>query len=529
MAFENTEIAGLIAEIQNLSKANANSITTGSGLNFLPLEAEARNTYSVFHRVLDLIPRVTPTELGHEIGGLQTTWDQIITPGTNVLPSIAEGSRSQYINIPTRRTSANYVTLGTDASVTFEAQSAGVGHNDNLGTARLASLNVLLNLEERMAIFGNSGTGYSGQNGFTLTTAQPPAPGIALASSGSMGYVKTVSVVVVPLTGWGIYNALTFGAGKGIVQTVSYTSVDGTALVNQGGTGIPSAQSAVVSTSSDHQSVTVTVQPIPGAFGYACYVDSDDASSSPPVPTDCYFQGVYPTSTFTVTTLPNKATAQKLSALGDSLDHSANPPVPGTTTGDFDGLATWAAGSLATTTPAYVVDAAGAILHADGSGGVVELETAIATQWKLFQTTPDIALISSDIMPPFQNRMQTSPSGSGSTLWTRSGDPNSPSAGGSLIENYKCKFSAYGTAKVIPLVTVPWLPFGTIMAPTFTNPYPAAGNTIPANARMMCREPYYALKYPYVTRLHSQGVYLEEALEVYVPWANIVITSVGVA
>ena len=529
MLFAQSEINDLVKEFSDSLAKNVNSISTGTGLNFLPLEEEAKNSYSVFHKVLDMLPRTSPTELGHEVGGLQTTWDQVLAPGTNVLPSIAEGSRSQYINIPTRRTSANYVTLGTDASVTFEAQSAGVGHNDNLGTARLASLNTLLNLEERMVIFGNSGTGASGQNGFILTASQPPAPVIALASGGSIGSGKPISVVVVPLTGWGVYNSQTFGKNLGVAQTVAYTSADGTSLVNNGGTGIPSAFSSVVTTNAGNQSVTVTVDPIPGAFGYAAYVDSVDSMSPPISPplADAYFVGVFTTSVFTISSLPNSATAQKLSAL-TAADYSSNPP-SAFSTGDFDGIATWTVGSLASSGPqAYVSDLAGAKLTSDGAGGVVELETAISTNWAENQVTPDAVLVSSDVMPAFQKRMQSSPSGSGAgTLWVRSGDPSSSAQGGSYIENYKCKFSAYGVSKVLPIINIPWLPFSTILAPTFENPYPAAGNTIPANHRMIAREPYYALKYPYVTRLHSQGVYIEETLETYVPWAGILLTSVG--
>jgi len=99
--------------------------------------------------------------------------------------------------------------------------------------------------------------------------------------------------------------------------------------------------------------------------------------------------------------------------------------------------------------------------------------------------------------------------------------------GGSLIEEYKCKFSAFGLSKVLPIRNIPWLPANTILAPTFQNPYPAAGDTIPSNFRMVCREGYYGLKFPYISRVHSMGIYVEEALECYVPWAGILMTSVG--
>ena len=522
--FSQSEISELVKQYGS-AFTKAPSITTTTGLNFLPLEEEARNTYPVFHPVLDMIPRVTPEELGREVGGITVTWKQLTTPGTNVLPSIPEGSRSAYINIPAVTTSENFVTLGVDAAVTFESQSAGVGFNDNLGTANLAKLNVLLNLEERMAIFGNAGTGSAGQNGFLLGT--PSAPVIALKAGGTMGSGKSITVTVVALTGWGVYNASTFGAlltRKGIAQTVSYTSADGNSIVNNGGTSLISAPSNLVTTTSPNQSVTVTVTPIPGAFGYAAYVDSTANDSVSPTYALGYFAGVFTTSVFTITALP-ATTVQRLSDLTDT-DYSSNPAST-TTTGDFDGIVAWYAGSQASARPAYWKDLAGAALTSDGAGGVVEIENAIANQWSTYQVTPDALLVSSDVVPYLNMRMQTSPSGSGaSTFFMREGAPGK-GMGGSLIEEYKCKFSAFSRSKVLPIRNIPWLPANTILMPTFNNPYPAAGDAIPSNFRMVCREGYYGLKFPYTSRIHSMGLFVEEALEAYVPWAGILLTSIG--
>jgi len=85
--YQANDIGELVKAFKN-SLNKAPSITTGTGLNFLPLEEEARNTYSVFHPVLDMLPRVTPEELGHEVGGLVATWKQIINPGGN--PAVSD-------------------------------------------------------------------------------------------------------------------------------------------------------------------------------------------------------------------------------------------------------------------------------------------------------------------------------------------------------------------------------------------------------------------------------------------------------
>lgn len=526
--FSTNDIGELVKAFKNtLNKAP--SISTGTGLNFLPLEEEARNTYPVFHPVLDMLPRVTPEELGHEVGGLVATWKQIVSPGGNVLPSVPEGSRNAYISIPTITTSAAFVTLGIDAAVTFESQSAGVGFNDNLGSANLAKLNTLLNLEERMAIFGNSGTGASGRNGFLL--GKPGvAPVITLKAGGSITSGTNLQIYVVPLTGWGVYNAAQFGsklAAPGVAQQISYTSADGNTVTENGGVGRASDASNLVTTTSSGNklSISVVADPVPGAFGYAVYVDSTDAST--PSKANAIFAFVSASSVFDVTAIPDPAN-QDLADLTDT-DYSANPATS-FTTGDFDGIASWLAGSQGGSRPAYWKDLAGANLTADGAGGIVELETAISNQWNTYQVTPDAILVSSDIVPAFQQRMQQSPSGTGAgTFWVRTGDPSKPAMAGSLIEEYKCKFSAFGLSKVLPIRNIPYLPAGTILCPTFNNPYPAAGDTIPSNFRMVCREGYYGLKFPYISRVHSMGIYVEETLECYVPWAGILLNSVGAA
>lgn len=521
--FNQSEIAELVKQYGS-AFTKAPSITTTTGLNFLPLEEEARNTYPVFHPILDMIPRVTPEELGREVGGITVTWKQITQPGTNVLPSVPEGSRSAYITIPAVTTSENYVTLGVDAAVTFESQSAGVGFNDNLGTANLAKLNTLLNLEERMAIFGNGGTS-GGNNGFLLGT--PDAPVVTLETGGSLGSGKSITVAIVALTGWGIYNAASFGkllARPGIAQTVGYTSADGNTILNNGGTSLVSAPSNLVTTNSGQQKIKVAVTPIPGAFGYAAFIDSTASDSVSPTYANAYFAGVFTTSVFEIDALP-ATSVQRLSDLTDT-DYSANP-ASNTTTGDFDGIATWLAGSQAGARPAYWKDLADVALTSDGAGGIVEFEVAIASQWQTYQVTPDAILVSSDLVPFVNIRMQTSPSGSGAaTFFVREGAPGK-GMGGSLIEEYKCKYSAFSRSKVLPIRNIPWLPANTVLMPTFNNPYPAAGDAIPSNFRMVCREGYYGLKFPYTSRIHSMGIFVEEALECYVPWAGILLTSVG--
>ena len=420
---------------------------------------------------------------------------------------------------------ANFVTLGVDAAVTFEAQSAGVGFNDNLGTANLAKLNVLLNLEERMAIFGNSGTGGTGQNGFVLTA--PTAPTVTAVAGGSITANSYCTVTLVALTGWGVYTAQYFGSAltrPGIAQTISYTSADGNTITNNGGTSLIGAASTVAQVTGSNLSLKVVATPVIGALGYAAYVDSTSADSQSPVYADSYFAGVFTTSTFTITKLP-ATSVQRLSDLTDA-DYSSNPASTHST-GDFDGVMTWNFSSQGGARPAYLLDLANVALTSDGSGGIVQFETAIANQWNTYQVTPDAILVSSDLVPYVNARIQTSPSGSGaSTFFVRQGEPGS-GMGGSLIEEYKCKFSAFSRSKVLPIRNIPWLPSNTVLMPTFNNPYPQAGDTIPSNFRMVCREGYYGLKFPYTSRIHSMGMFVEEALTCYVPWAGILLTSIA--
>ena len=100
--------------------------------------------------------------------------------------------------------------------------------------------------------------------------------------------------------------------------------------------------------------------------------------------------------------------------------------------------------------------------------------------------------------------------------------------GGTKAVAYHWKYGGLGgQAKQIEIMTHPWLPQGCIYFELMNNPYPAAGNSIPAVRRMVTLEDHFSIKWPYVTLQHQAGVYVFATLQHYIPFATAMLTGVG--
>jgi hypothetical protein len=70
----------------------------------------------------------------------------------------------------------------------------------------------------------------------------------------------------------------------------------------------------------------------------------------------------------------------------------------------------------------------------------------------------------------------------------------------------------------------PFIPAGTIIFYTRTNPYPLSN--VPALVRKLCRRDYWQVDWPVVTLQRTLGVYFDAVMQVYFPPAFGVITGV---
>ena len=79
----------------------------------------------------------------------------------------------------------------------------------------------------------------------------------------------------------------------------------------------------------------------------------------------------------------------------------------------------------------------------------------------------------------------------------------------------------------IPIVVHPTIPPGTLLAYSKTLPPYYKSNAVPNVAEVLTRRDYYAQQWPITTREYQYGVYSEQVLALYAPFAVGIITGIG--
>lgn len=494
-------------------------VTTGTNLNFYNLEPQAKNIYPVLYPLLASTPRVNPMFNGMKVGGTAVNWKAVVGIDGGGYPAISEGNRNSYMNISQRDYAARFKYLGKDIQTSFQAQQTGLGFEDNIALSQLSLLNALLNDEERMLLFGNSGPASVGGNGFALGTT--PTPTAALATGGTIANNTKVSCYCVALTAWGVTLAGTTGVKLPFVRNNADQSQD---AIN-GGTGVISAASTVVTclSSGNQQSVTFTVAAVNGAMGYAWFVDSTDATT--PVTSNAVFAGVTAFGSLTITSLPSvsnqKANATDSgSGLGLTTDNSYNLL-------DFDGICTWHFNTFGSSQPAYLADNAGKGFTSNGDGTIAEFETAADYFWSNYKLGIDNIYLGGSLIQAASKAMLTGSTGSGANRLEFTRDATGGLTGGQILTEYNWKYSNTAQRKVVPVRPHPWLPAGVVLFDLTNNPYPAAGDAIPTVRRIVSLEDHFSIKWPYRKLQHELGVYCFETLEHYIPFGGGVLTGVA--
>jgi hypothetical protein len=499
-------------------------ISTGTGLLFYNLEPLARRIYPVHYPLLASIPRVVSPNAG---SGTSVNWKAIVgADSTNGgYPGISEGHRNAFMPVTERNYQAAFKYLGKDIFTTFQAQYGGEGFDDARGQAQVNLLNSLLNSEERMILFGNSGTSGLG-NGFQLGTCG--APTVALKATAAIvasqavgsGFANStnVSVACVALTGWGLQMG---SVSSGIVTSFTRTNADSTPDVIYGGSSAISAISAVVTALTATPYVQATVTPIAGAMGYAWYVDSTDAGTGSLA--NAKLVAITPTPTVYLGSVAAGG-AQTGTATGLNADNSANPL-------DFDGITTWTLG-VGQAQGSYWKDLRGAGLTANGDGTIQEFEDVLNYLWNAFKLAPSKIYVGGSLISTITKAILTGPA-SGSTTGVSvqrlnfTTDQAGALTGGTLAASYRKKYivSAQAGTADIPMQTHPWLPDGVILFDLEENPYP--GSNIPAVRRIMTMADHFSIAWPLKSLQWEIGAYCFETMQHYIPFGSAMLTGVG--
>lgn len=485
MSVTDNTLALLKGAYQNpLSKAA--TVTTANGLVSYDLQAPAKNLYPVIVTFGSRIPRVDGR------GGTATNWKvvkSIIGSGFNAMGWVPEGQRSGVMSLSTDDKSAAYRTIGEEGSLTFEARSAAEGFEDERSRTSIRLLQKAM-LKEDAAIFGGNAS---------LALGTPSAPTTSAAGTGGTLPAATYSVIVVALTFEGYSNSSLAG---GVATSQTITGADGKTFTLAGGSSNKSNAASQAVTLG--QNLTASVAPVDGAVAYAWYVGTAGNEK---------LEAITTVSTVTFSK-PLAGTGQAATAI--TADNSRNANLA------FDGLLTVA---LDPTTESYVKDLGGATLTGSGRASIDEIDVLLKAMWDNYRCSPTVIYVNAQEQKNITDKVLNGTSGSTIRHNVAMGQPGAVVAG-NVVSHYYNPFTN-GAGVMIPVLLAPNVPPGTIVAWADNLPAQYQSNEVPNVAEMKLRRDWYDIEWPLRTREHEHGIYAEETLAVYAPFAMGVLKNVG--
>jgi len=403
---------------------------------------------------------------------------------------VPEGQRSGRMSYNTSSRSAAYATVGEEDSVTFEAVSAAQGFEDVQATATMRLLQKMM-LKEENAFLGGNGS---------MQLGTPATPVLTVGGSAGTLPAATYSVIVVALTYEGYRNS---SLAAGVATTKSIAGADGNNFTLNGGSSAPSANATQAVTLGE--TLYATVAPSIGAVGYAWFAGAAGSEKLQAITTVNSVALSAPLATGT----------QAASAV--TADSSANPGLA------YDGLLTSAlkAGSGAYVN--YLAQNSG--LTASGRGSVNEIDLMLEKMWDQYEVSPTVLYVNSQEQRNITNKVLSSASSPLLRFTTDGKDPFAIVANG-VVEYYYNPFALDGGYK-IPVKIHPFVPPGTIIGWSENLPAQYQSSNVPNVAEVKTRRDYYRMDWPLKTRAYEFGVYAEEVLAVYAPFAMGVISNIA--
>lgn len=481
----------------NPSTDIAKSITTGTGLVAYDLQGPAKNLYPVLTPLRNSIPRVGGGT------GVATNWKTItklVGSGFDAMGWVPEGQRSARMSYTSNPKAANYVTLGEEDQVSFEAVNAGKGFEDNRAGMAMRLLQKTMIKEESAILAGNG----------SLQLGTCGTPTLSAAGAGATLAAATLSVLCIAMTMEGFLQS---SVANGVATTKTITGADGNTFALNGGASQKSAAASQAVTLG--QTLSASVQVVNGAVAYAWFVGTAGNERLEKITT-------INSAAFNTALLGTGQLASSIAA----ADNSANPGLA------FDGLMTTA---LLPQNSAYVVylptgvAGAGTPLTPSGFGTVVEIDDMLKGMWDNSRLSADVIYVSSQELRNITKKC-LSTSGNASLLSYQnsaglSGKPFELSAGG-VIASYFNPYTPEG-GKMIPVKLHPNAAPGTILAYCEKLPMHYQSNNVANVAEIKTRQDYYQIDWPVTKRQYETGVYSEQVLAVYAPFAMAMILNIA--
>lgn len=476
----------------------AKTISIATGLLAYDLQAPAKNLYPFVTPIRNALPRVGGGT------GSATNWRQVnaITgSGYDAMGWVAEGQRSGQMSYSTADKSATYATIGEEDAATFEAINAGRMFEDIQARMTFRLLQKMM-LKEEMALLG-------GNKSLALGTPATPVTS-ATANTASTLTTATYYVQVVALTLEGQQNS---SVTAGVATSKIVTGADGKTYTLNGGSSAASAEAAGVSITSGTNHLAMSVTAVQGAMAYAWFIGTGSGLEK--------LESITTINSYARST-PLAGTGQAIGAI--TSDHSYN------TSYAFDGLLTTA---LLPTNTAYIKTMAtgtpgtGTPLTSTGTGGVSEIDTMFQTMWNNFELSPTVIYVNAQELKNITAKVLSNSSGPLLRY-------DNPASGGGeyqitasgVVQFYYNPYAINGGLR-IPIMLHPRVPAGTLIGWAENLPIQYQSNEVPNVAEVKTRQDYYQIDWPITTRQRMVGVYAEEVLAVYAPFAMGVITNIA--
>lgn len=531
----NELLKGLIADHrETMMKAG---VTTSLGYNFYDLRGPAYLIYPVNTPLRNSLPRWGRVNagVGTAVNWKYTSLGPAGGSGSVPYAGASEGERVAYSSPNENNAVATYAELGVERSVSFTAEFAGEGYTDNVADEHIRGLQTYALQEESFIIGGNAGTA-TGLNGFALGTANTPTvarvtalpSGVAGSiTDGGSGFVSStpVSVRVVELTMLGNPNNSQFGYQSaptvtgGLTTSYIRTNADATTNTIKGGMGAVSAQSNVVTASSSYPYVLAEVAAKKGAFSWAWFVDTTDATSTGST-ANCYLVAI--TNVPFVYLANGTQSTYQASATGLSSDNSQQAL-------DFSGIFAWAVTSGAVINMSDLTKTS-AVTNATNTGlltpgltnasnsvpACAEMEYDLRQNWNAFQTVADECWLSVDAKLSLAQALFKNTSGVPAYRFEVNRDAQGNILGGFTVSGYKNQYSMKATgSEELPLRIHPMLPPGTWLLRKTSNPYP--WSRIPGVSGIFVQRDVYGIEWPITTRAWTFGTYGHVTYGDYIP------------
>lgn len=472
----------------------AKTVNQATGLVAYDLQGPAKNLYPVNTPIRNRIPRV-----GGGVG-TATNWKAIraiVGSGFDSMGWVAEGQRTARMSYSAVDVAASYRTIGEEDQVTFEAVSAGRTFEDVRSTASMRVLQKMMLKEENALLLGNA----------SVALGTPTAPTVSASGTGATLAAATYVVIVVALTGEGFRGA---SLANGVPLSSTITGADGQTYTLNGGSSVKSAGSSGQAVTLG-QTLFASTPAINGAMGYAWFVGTSGNEKLEKITT-------INSAAFT-TALAGTGQAASAVTAGDKSVNSLG----------FNGLIYSA---LASGSGAYVNTLAtgtagtGTALTASTRGTITEIDVMLRSMWDNYQVSPTVIYVNAQELDNISKKALTGP-GSNALLQIFT-DPASGYQGmmaGGVVGWYFNPFAMEGMR--IPIKIHPTLPAGTIIGWCENLPMQYQSNNVPNVAEVKVRQDYYQIDWPLRTRAHEFGVYAEEVLAVYAPFAMGVINNIA--